>query len=151
MLFSITSLIKLRVLEALGRQDVHHAPSFTNGSTPPLAGHEHLLPWNSSIHLYPWDCWLEIPSIGIKAQWMVTNDPEIEEDVLPAKGSHEDDDTSGGESDGTSGTPASTESDADVVPEKRRRGAYHKPRPPRKNNPPAFILLPGVAVKVEEV
>ena len=55
---------------------------------------------------------------------------------------HEDDDTSSGESDGTSGTSASTESDAEVVPERRRgQGTYHKPRPPRKKNPLAFIQL----------
>ena len=70
------------------------------------------------------------------------DDLEIEGDVLASKRSHEDDDKSDGESDGTSGTLASTESDADVVPEKvRRRRAYHKPRPPRKKNPPAFIQL----------
>ena len=45
-------------------------------------------------------------------------------------------------SDGTSGQSVSTETDADIVPEKRRRrGAHHKPRPPRKNNPPATIQL----------
>ena len=62
--------------------------------------------------------------------------------MLAVKGYHKEDDKSRSESDGTSGTSASTESDADVVPEKRRRrGAYHKPRPPRKNNPLAFIQL----------
>ena len=70
------------------------------------------------------------------------DDLEIEGDVLAAKRSNEDDDTSGGESDGTSGTSASTESDADVLPEKRRRrGAHRKPRPPSKNNPPALVQL----------
>ena len=38
-------------------------------------------------------------------------DLEIEEDVLLAKRSSEDDETPGGESDGTSGTWASTEND----------------------------------------
>ena len=66
---------------------------------------------------------------------------EIEGEVLVAQRSHEDDDTSGGESDGTCGTSASAESDADVVLQRRRRGAYLKPRPPRKNNPLAFIQL----------
>ena len=67
------------------------------------------------------------------------DDLEIEGDALAAKRSHEDDDPSGGESDGTSGTLASTESDADVVPEKRRRqGVYNKSRPPTKHNPLAF-------------
>ena len=58
------------------------------------------------------------------------DDLDIEGDVLPAKRSREDGDTSGGES------------DTEVVPQKRRgRGTYHRPRPPRKNNPPAFIQL----------
>ena len=60
----ITSFIKLQVLGALGGRDVHHAPSVTDGSTPPLVGNHHLLPWSSSIHLYL--CWLEMPSRGIK-------------------------------------------------------------------------------------
>ena len=64
------------------------------------------------------------------------DDLEIEEHVLAAKWSHEDEDTYGGESGGTSGTLASIESDAEVAHQKRRRrGAYHKPRRPRKNNP----------------
>ena len=93
--------------------------------------------------------------MGIKATLMVStsnhvlvnmpdfgNDLEIEGDVLAAKRCHEDDDTSGGESDGTSVTLASTETDADIVSEKRRRReAYHKPRPPGMNNPLAFIQL----------
>ena len=50
--------------------------------------------------------------------------------------------TSDAESDGTSGISASTESDADVLHEKRRRReAHHKPRPPRKINRTAFIQL----------
>ena len=49
------------------------------------------------------------------------DDLEIEGDVLAAKRSHADDDRSGVESDATSGTSASTERDADVLPEKGRR------------------------------
>ena len=75
------------------------------------------------------------------------DDLEIEGDVLAAKRSHEDDDTSGGESDGSSGT--SVESDADVVlEERRRRGAYHKPRPPRHKNQLPFMQL-GPALQSE--
>ena len=79
-------------------------------------GNDRLLPWGSSVHLYLGDCWVEIPSRGIKTKLMVTtsnqllmnmadfvDDLEIEGNVLDAKRSHEDDDTSGGESDGTSG------------------------------------------------
>ena len=130
---------------------MHSAPSVNDG-TPPMVGNEHLLSWSSSIHQHPGDCWLEIPSRGSKAKMMVTTsnhlfvnmadfgDLEIEGDVLAAKRSHEDDDTSGGESDGTPPTWASTECDADIVPEKRRRrGAYHRPGPARKKkNPRAF-------------
>ena len=69
------------------------------------------------------------------------DDLEIEGVVLAAKRSH-DDDTSGDESDRTSGTAASSESDADVVQEKRRRrGAHDKPRPPMNNYPLAFSQL----------
>ena len=63
---------------------------------------------------YPGDGWLEIQSRRLEAKLMVTtsnhvlvnmvdfaDDLEIEGDVLAAKRSHEDDDTSGGESDGT--------------------------------------------------
>ena len=98
----ITSFIKLQVPGALGGQDVHYAPSIADGSTPPLVGNDHLLPWRSSIHLYPGDPWLEIPSRGIKTKLMVTtsnhvlvniadfgDDLEIDGDVLASKLSHE--------------------------------------------------------------
>ena len=66
-----------------------------------------MLPWCSSIHLYPGDCLLVIPSREVKAKLMVAtsnhvnmadfgDDLEIEGDALAAKLSHEDDDTSGG-------------------------------------------------------
>ena len=142
----ITSFIKLQVPGTLGGQDVHYAPSITDGSTPPLIGNDLFLPWCSSIHLYPGDCWLEIPSRGIKAKLMVTtsnhvllnmadfgDDHEIDGSVA-GKRSHDDDNGR------TSGTSAPSECDADAVPVKSRRGgAFHKSRPPRKNNPLAFI------------
>ena len=60
----ITPLVKLQVPGALGGQDVHYSlPIITDGSTPPMAGNDHLLPWVSLIHLYPGDCWIEIPSM----------------------------------------------------------------------------------------
>ena len=61
---AITSFIKLEV----PGQDMHYAPSNTDGSTPPLVGNDHLLPCGSSIHLYPGDCWLEIPPTRTKAK-----------------------------------------------------------------------------------
>ena len=147
----VTSFIKLQVRRALGGKDVLYAPCIS--STPPLAGNYHLVPWGSSIHLCTGDCWLAIASRGMKAKEMVNvkhvlvnmadfgDDLEIGGDVLAAKRSHEDDDTS---VDGTSGTSASTESDAEAVLEKRRRrGRHQKPRrPPRNNdNPLPFIQL----------
>ena len=63
----LASSIKLQVLGALGGQDVHYAPSITDGSTPPQVGNDHLFPWDSSVHLYLDGCWLEILSRGIKA------------------------------------------------------------------------------------
>ena len=108
-----------------------YAPSITDDSTPPLGGNEQMLSWASPNHPYSSDCWLEVPSRGNKAKLMadIGNDLEIEGDVFAAKRPHEDDDTSCGENDGTSGTSASTESGADVVPEKRRRRvAHHTPR-----------------------
>ena len=51
---------------------MHYAPGITDGSTPPLVENDHLIPWDSSIHLDPGDCWLEIESRGLKAKLMVT-------------------------------------------------------------------------------
>ena len=45
----ITSFIKLQVLGARRRQNVHHAPSITDGSTPPFVENNHLLPRGSSM------------------------------------------------------------------------------------------------------
>ena len=69
----------------------------------------HFLPWVSSIQLYLGEC-SQLPSRGFKAKLMVTtsdhvlehkadfgDDCAIEGDVLAAKRSPEDDDTSGGD------------------------------------------------------
>ena len=117
-----TSLIKLQVSGALGGQDVHmHQASlalhhwfamtiFFRGVHQPMfilvaAG------WRARQR-------------GLKAKLMVSDDLAVGGDVLAANGHHEDDDTTVGESDGNSGTSASTGSGADVVPEKRRRHAF---------------------------
>ena len=80
------------------------------------------------------------------------DDREIDGDVLVAKRSHDDDEHIRCECDRTPRKSASSQCDADAVPAKRRRrGTYHLPRPPTKNNPPAFIQLsPGFAVRVED-
>ena len=44
------------------REQVITSPRITEGSTSPLAGNEFLLPWGSSIQMFPVDWWLWIPS-----------------------------------------------------------------------------------------
>ena len=39
-----TSFIRLQVFRTLGGQNVHHAPSITDGTTAPSDGNDHLLP-----------------------------------------------------------------------------------------------------------
>ena len=56
---------------------MHQAPNITDDSTPPLVGNDHLLRWCSSVHLYPADCYLDIPSRGIKAKLMVTTSNQV--------------------------------------------------------------------------
>ena len=51
----ITSLIKLQVPRAFGGHGVHNAPNIIDGSTPPLVRNDNLLPWDSSINLFPGD------------------------------------------------------------------------------------------------
>ena len=59
----IASFIKLQGPGTLGGQDVQYAPSINDSGMSQLVGNGHFLPWGSSIHLYPGDCWLEIPSV----------------------------------------------------------------------------------------
>ena len=73
----ITSFIRLQVPGALGGQVVHHAPSITDDRTTPLAGNDQLFPWSSTVHLHLGDCWLDIPSRGIKATLMVTTSNHV--------------------------------------------------------------------------
>ena len=53
------------------------SPSVTPGDIPPLVGNDHLIPWGCSIHLYPDECRLEIPSRGIDAKLLVTTSNHI--------------------------------------------------------------------------
>ena len=56
----ITPCMKLQEVGTIGGQDVRYAPTITDGTTPPLVGHDRLLPRSSSIQQYLGDCWLEI-------------------------------------------------------------------------------------------
>ena len=73
----IPPFVQLQVLGALGGQDAHYASRITDGITPPLVGNDRLLPCSSSMHVYLGDCWLKIPSKGIKAKLMVTTSNHV--------------------------------------------------------------------------
>ena len=73
----IPPFVQLHVLGALGGQDVHYALRISDGITPPMVGNDRLLPCSSSMHVYLGDCWLEIPSKGIKAKLMVTTSNHV--------------------------------------------------------------------------
>ena len=69
--------MKLRVLGSIDGKKVSFSPSVTPGDIPPLVGYDHLILWGCSIHLYPDECRLEIPSRGIGAKLLVTTSNHI--------------------------------------------------------------------------
>ena len=69
--------MKLRVSGSSGGKEVSFAPRVTPGDIPPLLGNDHLIPWGCSIHLYPDECRLEIPSRGTDAKLLVTTSNHI--------------------------------------------------------------------------
>ena len=73
----VSSFMKLRVPGSIDGKEVSFAPSITPGDSPPLVGNDHLVPWGCSIHLYPDECRLEIPSCGIDAKLLVTTSNHI--------------------------------------------------------------------------
>ena len=149
----VSSFMKLRDPGSIDGKEVSFSPSVTPGDFPPLVGNDHLIPWCCSIHLYPDECRLEIPSRGIDAKLLVTTSNHIlvnradfecmdepDYDVWTSKRGRDSEET-GTESDMTEGTEE-TITDPEEVPAKRsRRGAPRKPRVPRKNPPPAYNQL----------
>ena len=69
--------MKLGVPGSIDGQEVCFAPSVTPGDIPPLVGNDQLIPWGCSIHLYPDECRLKIPSRGIDAKLLVTTSNHI--------------------------------------------------------------------------
>ena len=145
--------MKLRVLGSIDEKEVSFAPSVTQNDIPPLVGNDYLIPWGCSIHLYPDECWLEIPSRGIDATLHVTTSNHILVNLADSAGMEEhdydvwtskrgrDSEETGTESEMTDETEE-TFTDPDEAPTKRtRRGAPRKPRAPRKKPPPAYIQL----------
>ena len=149
----VSSFMKLRVPGSINGKEVSFSPSVTPGDIPPLVGNDHLIPLGCSIHLYPDECRLEIPSRGIDAKLLVTTSNHIlvnladfecmdepDYDVWTSKRGRNSEET-GTESDMTEGTEE-TITDPEEVPAKRsRRGVPRKPRVPRKKPPPAYIQL----------
>ena len=127
--------------------------AITPGDNPPLVGYDHLIPGGCSIHLYPDDCRLEIPSHGIDAKLLVTTSNHIlvnlsdfasmeehDYDVWTTKRGRESEET-GTHSEVTEETEEII-TDPEEAPAKRsRRGVPRKPRAPRKRPPPAYIQL----------
>ena len=72
-----SSFMKLRVPGSIDGKEVSFAPNITTGGIPPLVGNDHLIPWGCSIHLYPDECRLEVPSCGIDAKLLVTTSNHI--------------------------------------------------------------------------
>ena len=80
-----------RVLGSIDGKEVSFAPSVTPGDIPPLVGNDHLSPWACSIHLYPDECRLELPSRGIDAKLLVTTSNHILVNLADVEGMEEPD------------------------------------------------------------
>ena len=160
----VSSFVKLRVPGSIGGKEVSFAPSVTPGDIPPLVGNDHLIPWCCSIHVYPDECRLEIPSRGIDAKLPVTTSNHIlvnladftgmeepDYDVWTSKRGRDSEETGTG-SEMTEGTDE-TVTDPEEVPAKRtRRGVPVKPSVPRKQQPPAYIQLsPALQSELREL
>ena len=111
----------------------------------PLVGNDHLIPWGCSIHLYPDECRLEIPSRGIDAKLHVTTSNHIlvnladfegldepDYDVWTSKRGRDSEET-GTESDMTEGTDE-TITDPEEVLAKRSRREFQANRESRERN-----------------
>ena len=149
----VSSSMKLRIPGSIDGKEVSFAPSVTQDDIPPLVGNDHLLPWGCSIHVYPNECRLEIPSRGIDAKLHVTSSNHIlvkladftgteehDYDVWTSKRGRESEET-GTDSEMTDETEE-TFTDLDEAPTKlTRRGVPRKPSAPRKKPPPAYVQL----------
>ena len=81
----VSSFMKLRVPGSNDGKEVSFAPSVTPGDIPPFVGNDHLIPCGWSIHLYPDECRLEIPSRGIDAKLLVTTSNHILHSCQPCR------------------------------------------------------------------
>ena len=145
----VSSFMKLRVLGSIDGKEVSFAPSVSPGDIPPLVRNDHLIPWGCSIHLYPDECRLEIPSRGIDAKLLVTTSNHIlviladfagMESLIMMCGPRNEEETVKRQ-EMTEGIEE-TITDPEEVPARRtRRVVPRKPRVSRKKPPPAHIQL----------
>ena len=146
----VSSFMKLRVPGSIDGKEVSFSPSVTPSDIPSLVGNDHLIPWHCSIHLYPDECRLEIPSRGIDAKLHVTTSShtlvnradfegvdEPDYDVWTSKRGRDNEETST-ESDMTQRTEETIIDPEEVPAIRSRRGV---PRKPREKPPPAYIQL----------
>ena len=145
----VSPFMKLHVPGSIDGKEVSFAPSVTPGDIPPFVGNDHLIPWSCSIHLYPDECRLELPSRGIDAKLLVTPSNHIlvnladfegieepDYDVLTSKRGRDSEET-GTESDMTEGTEETITDPEEVLAQRSRRGVPRKPKVLRKKPPPA--------------
>ena len=139
------------------------SPSVTPGDIPPLVGNDHLIPWGCSIHLYPDECRLEIPSRGIDAQLHVTSSNHILVNLADFEGMDEpdydvwtskrgrDSEETGTESDMTEGTEETITDPEEVPAIRSRRGVPRKPSPEKETTSSILSVESSVAIRIEKI
>ena len=160
----VSSFMKLRVPGSIDGKEVSFAPSVTPGDILPLVGNDHLIPWGCSLHLYPDECRLEIPSRGIDAKLHVTTSNHILVNIADFAGTEEhdydvwtskrgrDSEETGTESEMTDETEE-TFTDPDEAPAKRSRTRSSKKTESSEKETTSSIhsVESGFAVRAEKV
>ena len=157
----VSSFMKLRVPGSIDGKEVSFAPSVPQGDIPPLVGNDHLIPWGSSIHLYPDECRLKITSRGIDAKLLVTTSNHIlvnladfegmdepDYDVWTSKRGRDSEETDT-ESDMTEGTEE-TITDPEEVPAKRSE-CQEKREFRERTTSSIHSVKSGVAIRIEKI
>ena len=160
----VSSFMKLRVLGSIDGKEVSFAPSVTTGDIPPLVRNDHLIPWGCSIHLYPDECRLEIPSRGIGAKLLVITSNHILVNLADFEGMDEpdydvwtskrgrDSEETGTENDMTEGFEETITDPEEVLTKRSRRGVPRKPRGSEKETTSTIHSAESsVAIRIEKI